>query len=218
MQGFTRLRGAYEEACRYARKKETPKKRASEQFMERCRTLYDSFFRRIRPEEWEVLFAEPVCVNLDTEEEVRRAFLTFLMDHFHFPPEVGKCIDSAFAISTDRGSLAEWFPEDFVDYLQQAVKDEGVLNYTLFESRESEDGGEDIFGRQETKEAKESRQIDEYIERCKELSPYDTGVSAEYGDKLITLSTCEYSQTNGRMVIVAKKISSPPVEVDRNEA
>ena len=26
MQGFTRLRGAYEEACRYARKKETPKK------------------------------------------------------------------------------------------------------------------------------------------------------------------------------------------------
>lgn len=60
--------------------------------------------------------------------------------------------------------------------------------------------------------------FDEYIERCKELSPYDTGVSAEYGDKLITLSTCEYSQTNGRMVIVAKKISSPPVEVDGNEA
>lgn len=60
--------------------------------------------------------------------------------------------------------------------------------------------------------------FDEYIERCKELSPYDTGVSAEYGDKLIALSTCEYSQTNGRMVIVAKKISSPPVEVDGNEA
>ena len=45
-----------------------------------------------------------------------------------------------------------------------------------------------------------------------------TGASAAYGDKLITLSTCEYSQTNGRMVVVAKKISSPPVEVDRNEA
>ena len=45
-----------------------------------------------------------------------------------------------------------------------------------------------------------------YIERCKELSLYDTGVSAEYGDKLITLSTCEYSRTNGRLVVVAKRI------------
>ena len=46
-----------------------------------------------------------------------------------------------------------------------------------------------------------------YIDRCKELSLYDTGVSAEYGDKLITLSTCEYSRTNGRLVVVAKRIS-----------
>ena len=60
--------------------------------------------------------------------------------------------------------------------------------------------------------------FDEYVAKCKELSLYDTGASAAYGDKLITLSTCEYSQTNGRMVVVAKKISSPPVEVDRNEA
>ena len=35
---------------------------------------------------------------------------------------------------------------------------------------------------------------------------YDTGVSAEYGDKLITLSTCEYSNTNGRLVLVAKRV------------
>lgn len=46
-----------------------------------------------------------------------------------------------------------------------------------------------------------------FVEKCKELSLYDTGVSAEYGDKLITLSTCEYSHTNGRLVVVAKRIS-----------
>ena len=45
-----------------------------------------------------------------------------------------------------------------------------------------------------------------FIEKCRELSLYDTGVSAEYGDKLITLSTCEYSRTNGRFVVVAKRI------------
>lgn len=45
-----------------------------------------------------------------------------------------------------------------------------------------------------------------YIEKCQALSFYDTGVNAEYGDKLITLSTCEYSQNNGRFVVVAKLI------------
>ena len=44
-----------------------------------------------------------------------------------------------------------------------------------------------------------------YVGKCKELALYDTGVTAEYGDKLITLSTCEYSAQNGRLVVVAKK-------------
>lgn len=51
-----------------------------------------------------------------------------------------------------------------------------------------------------------------YIEKCQTLSFYDTGVNAEYGDKLMTLSTCEYSQNNGRFVVVAKLI-----EVDSYE-
>ena len=46
----------------------------------------------------------------------------------------------------------------------------------------------------------------EYINNCKKLQLYDTGVSAEFGEKLITLITCEYSQSNGRFVVVAKKI------------
>ncbi len=45
-----------------------------------------------------------------------------------------------------------------------------------------------------------------YINKCKDLSLYDTGVTAEYGDKLITLSTCEYSRNNGRLVVVAKRV------------
>lgn len=56
--------------------------------------------------------------------------------------------------------------------------------------------------------------FDEYIATCKALALYDTDVTAEYGDQLITLSTCEYSRTNGRMVVVAKKITSPSGEVN----
>ena len=51
-------------------------------------------------------------------------------------------------------------------------------------------------------------EFDTFIRKCKELSFYETGKSAEYGDKLITLSTCEYSNTNGRFVVVARKITS----------
>lgn len=54
--------------------------------------------------------------------------------------------------------------------------------------------------------AETSEQFDEYIAKCKELSLYDTGVSAQYGDKLISLSTCEYSRNNGRLVVVAKRV------------
>ncbi|MEZ3463028.1 MAG: class B sortase [Lachnospiraceae bacterium] len=39
------------------------------------------------------------------------------------------------------------------------------------------------------------------------LSLYDTGVTAVYGDKLLTLSTCDYQEKKGRFVVVAKKIS-----------
>lgn len=46
----------------------------------------------------------------------------------------------------------------------------------------------------------------EYINNCKKLQLYDTEKTANYGEQLITLITCEYSQENGRMVIVAKEI------------
>ena len=46
---------------------------------------------------------------------------------------------------------------------------------------------------------------DEYIENIKDLSLYDINLTAS-GEDLITLSTCEYSTENGRMVVVAKKV------------
>lgn len=49
-------------------------------------------------------------------------------------------------------------------------------------------------------------EFDEFINTCKELAFYDTGVTATYGDKLITLSTCEYTLSNGRLAVLAKRI------------
>lgn len=45
-----------------------------------------------------------------------------------------------------------------------------------------------------------------FTEKCSNLALYNTEMSVEYGDKLITLSTCEYSRNNGRFVVVAKEV------------
>ena len=49
-------------------------------------------------------------------------------------------------------------------------------------------------------------EFNSYLNEMAALSLYDTGVVASYGDKLLTLSTCDYQEKKGRFVVVAKKI------------
>lgn len=46
----------------------------------------------------------------------------------------------------------------------------------------------------------------EAMDYFKENACYETGVTAQYGDSLITLVTCAYHVSNGRFVVVARKI------------
>ena len=48
--------------------------------------------------------------------------------------------------------------------------------------------------------------FDEFIRSCEAWQLFDTGDTAQLGDKLITLSTCEYTHENGRLVVVAKRV------------
>ena len=50
------------------------------------------------------------------------------------------------------------------------------------------------------------KEFNSYLNEMAALSLYDTGVTAAYGDKLLTLSTCDYQENKGRFVVVAKKI------------
>lgn len=56
-------------------------------------------------------------------------------------------------------------------------------------------------------DAADETEFDEFVSTCKELAFYDTGITPKYGDKLICLSTCEYTQTNGRFVVAAVRVS-----------
>ena len=47
-----------------------------------------------------------------------------------------------------------------------------------------------------------------YMEEVMSASLYDLGVTAEYGDRLLTLSTCSYHTEDGRFVVVAREAHS----------
>lgn len=56
-------------------------------------------------------------------------------------------------------------------------------------------------------DAANEQEFNDFVKTCKDLSDYDTGITPVYGDKLICLSTCEYSQENGRLVVAAVRIT-----------
>lgn len=56
-------------------------------------------------------------------------------------------------------------------------------------------------------DADNKEEFDEYVNESKKASLYDIDATAEYGDQLITLSTCDWSQKDGRFVVVARKIN-----------
>ena len=53
--------------------------------------------------------------------------------------------------------------------------------------------------------ADNEEEYNEFVDNAKEASFYDTGKTAEYGDQLMTLSTCSYYTEDGRFAVVARK-------------
>ena len=56
-------------------------------------------------------------------------------------------------------------------------------------------------------DAANEKEFNDFVSKCKELAFYDTGITPVYGDKLICLSTCEYTLDNGRLVVAAVRIT-----------
>lgn len=57
-------------------------------------------------------------------------------------------------------------------------------------------------------DAQSEQEFDSYMNDMEGMSLYDTGVTASFGDRLLTLSTCDYQEKNGRFVVVAKKVTT----------
>ena len=56
-------------------------------------------------------------------------------------------------------------------------------------------------------DAASEKEFNSQMQEMAALSLYDTGVTASYGDELLTLSTCDNSEQDGRFVVVAKRVA-----------
>lgn len=111
--------------------------------------------------------------------------------------------------------------EDLIKYQdEQFYKEHKLIRFTtatedttyevmsVFNSRVYYQDETNVFRYYYFVNAENKAEYDEFVENCKKASLYDTGVTAEYGDQLLTLSTCEYSQDDGRFAVVARKVEN----------
>lgn len=68
---------------------------------------------------------------------------------------------------------------------------------------------EGVFRYYQYTDVSDASVFSDYVSQVQKAALYDTGISAVYGDELLTLSTCSYHTKNGRFVVVARKAGSP---------
>lgn len=73
---------------------------------------------------------------------------------------------------------------------------------------------EDTFRFYNFIESDSEQEFDEFYKTIRSLSLYETDATAISSDYLLTLSTCEYTEEDGRFVVVARKIADGGQEVE----
>lgn len=107
------------------------------------------------------------------------------------------------------GTLTDYEDEDFYEEHQQiqfdTIYETGsyevvavVLTRVLYQDEEG-------FRYYQLFNYEDEDEFSECLAFIRENQMFDTGKDIRYGDRLLMLSTCEHSQTNGRLVVIAKR-------------
>ncbi len=107
------------------------------------------------------------------------------------------------------GTLLKYEDEDYYQEHKSILlyTEECLRNYEIIAVFRSQvyKKSDNVFKFYKFFQADTQEQFDDFYTNIKKLSQYDTGVTAEFGDNFITLSTCTYHVKNGRFVVVAKE-------------
>lgn len=109
------------------------------------------------------------------------------------------------------GTLTNYENEEFYRTHKEIVlyTEECQRNYeviSVFRSQVFKKSQTDVFKFYKFFQAETQEEFDDFYDNIKEMSQYDTGVTAQLGDNFLTLTTCAYHVEQGRFVVVAKEM------------
>ncbi|MBQ2803289.1 MAG: sortase [Lachnospiraceae bacterium] len=108
------------------------------------------------------------------------------------------------------GNLTDYEKEDYYQNHKEIIlhTKEGIRNYEVIAVFRSQvfKKTDQVFKFYKFFQADTQEEFDDFYQNIKAMSLYDTGVTAEFGDHFITLSTCVYHVEHGRFVVVAKEV------------
>lgn len=137
------------------------------------------------------------CLILDTDSCVD-PLTTNLIIHGH------NMKSGAMFGELDKYKEEEYFQEHSEMFLHT---EKGVHTYEVIAVFPSQvyKKTEQVFKFYQFFQADTQEEFDDFYNNIKALSLYDTGVTAEFGDHFLTLSTCSYHVDHGRFVVVARE-------------
>lgn len=107
--------------------------------------------------------------------------------------------------------------ENYLISFDTLYKKNQYLVFAVFLTNTTENYGE-VFRYQNHVTFNSKSEFDGFVAECLDRSYYYTGIDLEYGDELLTLSTCDFSfLTDMRLVVVARKLrdnESPFLDTD----
>lgn len=152
------------------------------------------------------------CLILDTDSSLE-PLTTNLIIHGH------NMKSGAMFGTLTKYESEEYFHEhpDIILYTLECQKNYKVLavfRSQVFKKKDT------VFKYYKFFQADSQEEFDDFYNNIMDMSLYDTGVTAEFGDHFLTLSTCAYHVEQGRFVVVAKEVeggdSYLPLEGENN--
>lgn len=109
---------------------------------------------------------------------------------------------SMFAGLNDYASPAFWQDHRYIHF--DTLTEHHIYEiFAVFTTTATQGSG---FAYHDFVQARDAAEFDDFIRQCRSNALYDTGIIPVWGDKILCLSTCEYSRTNGRLVVAAVRI------------
>ncbi len=108
------------------------------------------------------------------------------------------------------GSLPKYGEEDYYaahrTFRFDTLQEKGEYEVFAVFYSEVYDDSADVFKYYTLANLNDEGTYNYYVSNVKALSIYDTGITPVYGEKIVTLSTCNYHTEDGRFVVCARKI------------